>query len=229
VLTGIAVWLGIRFGVPALANRAADILPTSVDAKLGQEGLRILDGAFFEPSTLPVERQEELRSNFKQIIADAPATHDYRLEFRSGGKIGANALALPSGIIVMTDELVKLAADDREITAVLAHEVGHVVHRHALKTLIQTSTTAALTAGLLGDATSVSTLIASTPTVLLQAKFSRELETEADDFSYAWLKRHNIPTHFFGDLLRRLSQEHGGSDDFSYFSSHPSAKDRVRE
>ncbi|HTE42113.1 MAG TPA: M48 family metallopeptidase [Steroidobacteraceae bacterium] len=229
VLTGLAVWLGIRFGVPALANHAAAVLPTSVDTKLGQEGLRILDSAFFEPSTLPVERQAEIRERFNRIVADAPPTHDYRLEFRAGGKIGANALALPSGIIVMTDELVKLAEDDLEITAVLAHEVGHVVHRHALRSLIQTSTTAALMAGLLGDATSISALIASTPTVLLQAKFSRELESEADDFSYAWLKRHDIPTHYFGDLLQRLSKEHGGSNDFSYFSSHPSAEDRIRE
>jgi Zn-dependent protease with chaperone function len=229
LLTGLFLWMGIRFGVPALAHRAAEVLPTSVDAKLGEEGLQILDKTFFDPSQLPTERQEAIRAEFNRIVAEAPQSHDYQLEFRSGGKIGANAFALPSGIIVMTDELVKLAVDDRELTAVLAHEVGHVANRHALRMLIQSSATAALTAGLLGDATSASTLIATAPAVLLQAKFSRDMETEADDFSYAWLRRHNVPTHFFGDLLQRMDKEHGGDGDFSYLSSHPAAEDRLRE
>ncbi len=35
--------------------------------------------------------------------------------------------------MVMTDEMVELVgADDKVITAVLAHELGHVHHRHGL-------------------------------------------------------------------------------------------------
>jgi Zn-dependent protease with chaperone function len=131
----------------------------------------------------------------------------------------------------MTDELVNLSKDPNELVAVLAHEVGHVVHRHALRTVIQSSTTAAIMVGVLGDFTSVSTLIGAAPTVLLQAKYSRSLESEADDFSYAWLKKHGIPSHYFGDLLLRMEQEHGGDGDgdaFDYFSSHPSTRQRVR-
>ena len=52
--------------------------------------------------------------------------HVYQLEFRHGGYIDANAFALPSGIIVMTDELVELAKSDDELISVLAHEIGHV-------------------------------------------------------------------------------------------------------
>jgi Zn-dependent protease with chaperone function len=228
--TGLATWLGIRYGVPALASRAATLVPTAVDERLGRESLQILDKGFLEPTKLPQERQDEIRADFARITAEAKSGHNYRLEFRAGGSIGANALALPSGIIIMTDELVELSEDRNEIIAVLAHEVGHVVHRHSLRNILQTSATAALLAGLLGDMTSVSSLIAATPTVLIQAKFSRELETEADDFSYDWLRAHQIPTHHFGNLLKRLEESHGGGEEsFSYFSSHPRAVERIRK
>ena len=53
----VAVALGsalfIRFGVPALADFAAQKLPTSVDRVLGAQTLEILDRVALEPSTLP--------------------------------------------------------------------------------------------------------------------------------------------------------------------------------
>src|SRR5256714_7115458 len=45
-----------------------------------------------------------------------------------------NGFSLPGGHIYVTTALLKLANDD-ELASVLAHEVGHVVARHSLKTL----------------------------------------------------------------------------------------------
>ena len=62
-----------------------------------------------------------------------------RLELRAGGAIGPNAFALPSGIIMVTDELVRIAEHPEEFESVLAHEAGHMVHRHSLRMLLQGS------------------------------------------------------------------------------------------
>jgi len=43
------------------------------------------------------------------------------------------SLALPGGTQVMTDEIVKLAHHDDELSAVAAHGLGHVQHCHALR------------------------------------------------------------------------------------------------
>ena len=43
--------------------------------------------------------------------------------------------ALPGGTVILTDQLVALAKNDDEIAGVLAHEIGHVKHRHSLKQL----------------------------------------------------------------------------------------------
>ncbi len=61
------------------------------------------------------------------------------VEFRASPIIGANAFALPGGIVIVTDQLMQLAEHDDEILAVLAHEIGHVKHRHVLRGLPQDS------------------------------------------------------------------------------------------
>ncbi len=233
IVAGIALvviaWAAIQFGIPAAAKQVALALPASTDHALGRESLELLDRAMFEPSELAPERQAALRGRFDAITQGLEDGHDYRLEFRRGNEVGANAFALPSGIVVMTDELVELAESDDELSAVLAHEVGHVVHRHSLRMLLQNSATSILMLTLVGDISSASVLVASVPTVLVQAKHSRQFEAEADDYAYAWLDRAGISRRHFGALLERLEKEYGDEDFPSWISSHPPTAQRVRE
>ncbi|MGH8176589.1 MAG: M48 family metallopeptidase [Steroidobacter sp.] len=232
ILTVASSWAFIRYGVPAAADYAARALPRSADLAIGKGGLEALDALVFEPSRLSMAQQTKLHAQFDSIERGMNTGIDLRFELRSGEAIGANAFALPSGIIVMTDELVELAEHPEEIESVLAHEVGHIVHRHSLRMLLQSSASALLMFTLLGDVNSASTLAASVPTVLVQAKHSRDFEREADEFSFAWLKKRGIQTHRFGDLLKRIEQEHRADEDdddsgvMSYFSSHPQTRER---
>lgn len=232
-LTLLGSWTFIRYGIPAAADHAARVLPRSVDQAIGKGGLDALDRVLFEPSTLPKAQQAQLHARFEAMQREMNTGVDLRFELRHGGAIGANALALPSGVIVMTDELVALAEHPEEIESVLAHEVGHIVHRHSLRMLLQSSASALLMFTLLGDVSSVSALAASIPTVLVQAKHSREFEREADDYSFEWLSARGIAKHRFGDLLKRIEAEHGADDEddgvMSYFSSHPRTDERARE
>lgn len=231
-VTVVGTWAFIRFLVPAAADHAARLMPRAVDFAIGEGGLKAMDAVFFEPSQLTTQRQERLQELFAAMRRDLNAP-DLRLELRRGEEIGANAFALPSGIVVVTDELVALAQHDEEIESVMAHEIGHVVGRHSLRMLLQSSASALLMFTLLGDVNSASTLAASVPTVLVHAKYSRDFERQADDYARAWLKQRGISAHRFGDLLRRIEmQEHGNSepDDegvMSYFSSHPSTQQRA--
>lgn len=233
IAAGIALvviaWAAIQFGIPAAAKQVALALPASTDHALGRESLELLDHTMFEPSELAPERQAALRSRFDAITKGLEDGHDYRLEFRHGGAIGANAFALPSGIVVMTDELVTLAGTDDELSAVLAHEVGHVVHRHSLRMLLQNSATSLLMLTLVGDISSASVLVTSVPTVLVQAKHSRQFEAEADDYAYEWLDRAGISRRHFGAILGRLEKKYGDEDIPSWISSHPPTAQRLRE
>ena len=233
--TALLSWAFIRWGIPAAANHAAQVLPRSVDTAIGQGGLEALDRVFFEPTRLSMPQQTQLRAQFERMQQQMNTGLPLRLELRAGGAIGPNAFALPSGIIVVTDELVRIAEHPEEIESVLAHEVGHIVHRHSLRMVLQGSASALLMFTVLGDVSSLSTLAASIPTVLVQAKHSRDFESEADAYAVAWLKQQGIATHYFNDLLQRMEKHQaaeGHADDsevMSYFSSHPRTEERGRD
>ncbi len=235
VVTVAGTWAFLRFGLPAAADRAARLMPYSVEAMVGEGGLKTMDSVFFDPSRLPPTRKASLHARFDLMQRELGPTPDVRLELRYGGReIGANAFALPAGIVVVTDELVLLAQDDEAVESVIAHEIGHVVNRHSMRMVLQGSASALLMFTLLGDVSSASTLAASVPTVMVHAKYSRDFEREADDYARAWLKRRGIPAHRFGDLLKRIELEERGNetpqDDgvWSYLSSHPSIEERAR-
>jgi Zn-dependent protease with chaperone function len=221
-------WGFFRYGVPALATRAIHFIPASADAVVGADGLRLLDQSVFQPTKLNSERQSKLQRLFARILpATAASNSPYRLEFRVGGSMGANALALPSGTVVLTDELERLAQNDDELLGVLAHEAGHLVGRHAMRHLLESSATALLVTGILGDVTVVPNLVAAVPTVLVNTAYSRDLERDADGFAFLWMDRHGIDPQRLGDLLQRLAARSGG-DEVGLLASHPSFKERVQ-
>lgn len=228
VLTGVLAWLGINYGVPLIARAAAVATPVELDDAIGRQGLEFLDAQLFDPSALPVDRQRELREVFADVVAAVGDDHEYRLEFRVGNRLGPNAIALPSGIVIVTDELAVLAEHDEELAAVMAHEVGHARHRHALRALIQNSLVAGLVFVALGDPSGATAIAAGIPTLLVERSFSREFEREADDVAYEYLAIRGISDRRFADLMLRLEHAMADSGAPSLLSTHPRAGERIR-
>jgi len=235
-ITIAAAAAAIFWGIPALAKQVAFALPASTEKLLGSDALAALDRFIFTPSRLPPERQEALHKLHAAMLAELAAGRGggsgYRLELRAGGRAGANAFALPAGIIIMTDELVALSKDDQELEAVLAHEIGHLRQRHILRHVLQDSVTVLLIAVTLGDLTSLTTLAATAPTALLQAKFSRDFEREADDYALGHLARRGISPEVFAAILQRMEDkrpggENAGKDAPDFLSSHPGTRERI--
>jgi Zn-dependent protease with chaperone function len=228
VLTCVLLWAGTQYGIPALAKQIAFRMPASTEKMLGREALEGLDKLLLAPTRLPPERQAALNALFSGLTSAVEGAGDDRLEFRAGNKIGANAFALPSGIIVITDELVNLAKDDGELVAVFAHEIGHLRQRHSLRRLLQNSATAILVIAVTGDVGSVASLSAALPTLLVESKYSRDFESEADDFAIDLLQRRGIPTESFAVILLRMEQQAASAGRIpEYLSSHPGTQVRA--
>jgi len=228
ILSVLIIWGFIQFGIPELSKEAAFALPASVQAKLGSDGLKHMDRLFLSPSELDAGTQNRLRSLFDRIKRDVSDEYDFRLEFRKAKKLGPNAFALPSGIIVVTDSMVRLAKHDNELAGVFAHEMGHVVYRHALRRLIQDSAVVVIIAGVTGDISSISSLSAALPTILVEAKYSRAFEREADRFAMKYMKEHNIPPGYLADILIRIEKKEKANSSFDYLSTHPATQKRVK-
>lgn len=228
LFTAIFTWAMVTYGIPSLATKIAYNLPENIDRALGQGTLETLDKIAFEPTTLDEATQTRLRKRFAEMQQHVTNSAAYRLEFRSSEDIGPNAFALPSGIIVMTDELVKISKQDDELVAILAHEIGHLVHRHSVRMAMQNSAVAVLIATITGDPFSTSSLIVALPTVLVNSKYSREFETEADDYAYRYMLDNGLDTKPFADILERITGSEKDSEFETYLSSHPGTAERVQ-
>jgi Zn-dependent protease with chaperone function len=237
-LAGIAfvagfAWWAVVDGLPLSARFAAGFVPPRAEAKLGEQTRAFFEERLCKPSALAEARQQALQARFAALSGGLGDGYAYRLLLRDCAAVGANAFALPGGAVIMTDALVKLAKNDDQLAAVLAHEIGHVRHRHGLRTALQAAGLAALTAAVLGDAVSITSLAVALPTAILQSGYSRSFETEADDYAFQRLKELGISPRAFGEMMallenderRRAGAKSGRPLD--YFSTHPSTARRI--
>lgn len=229
----LIVFCFVRFGIPLLAKRVAFALPAATEALIGRQTLQVLDKFAMQPSELPQQRRQELRRLFGSMTAGHPERRGWHLEFRASKGIGANAFALPSGIVLVTDRMVELAENDDDIAGVLAHEIGHLTQRHALRHLLQNSATVLIVSCLTGDIASASSLAATMPTALIDAKYSRDFEREADAAAVAYLKEKRIPVRRYAEMLARLDADHYKERDAAprlgeIFDNHPVMLERVK-
>jgi len=231
--TVLVLALGYAYLLPAAAGWMAEAMPVSLERRLGAGVLEAFDGRVFLPSALPAPRQAQLRAAFARLLPpDAEAlpggaqsgnAPDWRLVFRRS-RIGPNAFALPSGEIVLTDEMVALLQDDQAVMGVLAHELGHLHRRHMTRRIIQGAAVGAGTALLFGDA---STLLSTLPALALDMKYSRDAEREADDYAIAMLRRNGIALDHLARVFERLRQQDKAGGELPYLSSHPASAERI--
>lgn len=220
---------GYQFGLPAVARHVAAEIPLETEQTLGDQALVWLDDSdWFHPSRLEQEVQDRLRWEFEDLYADQSYARHYRLEFRGSQYIGANAFAMPGGTIVITDDMVNLAESDEEVLAVLAHEIGHVEHRHVMRHVLQDTVVGVAVATITGDAATLSVAVAGLPSILAQAAYSRDFETEADDFAFQLLLDHEISPEAFARMMERIEADCGCEPGvLDFLSTHPVTRERI--
>lgn len=220
-ITVTVLLTGYLYGLPVIAKLAAKLLPPAVERAIGHETLHFLDSRMLAPSGLPAEQRKAIIAHFASLAPPYPDSPRYEIVFRKS-RAGPNAFALPSGQIVLTDDIVTLMGDGDGLMGILAHELGHLHEHHLTRQIIQTSAVGAVTAALFGD---VSSLVAGIPTMMLYMKYSRDAEREADDYAVAMLKANGISPMTLASAFEKLEQKTGRPS--PYLSSHPPADERI--
>ncbi len=222
----------IVYGLPLAAAIAARFVPQEAERSLGEHALATIDRTLCRASASTPARREAVLADFRALTAGIAGSDHYRVELRQCRGMGPNAFALPGGIVVVTDPLLRVLPDDAQVSAVLAHEIGHVEHRHALRGALQAAGAAALVSAVAGDAVSITSLATTLPTLLLQRGYSRGFEDEADTFAFAKLKQVGISPHAFAQALTALENAHpaaqtGRESPMDYLSTHPATARRI--
>jgi len=218
------VFATIKWGVPTASYHIAHYLPEETLKRLGDESEEYVY-QITDESEISEERQQEIIQKYQKLLAgQKPA----KVVFRQGGGLGANALAIPNNTIILTDELVDLAQDDREILGVLAHEQGHLELKHSLQQTVSSLGFGVLLMLITGD---TSNLLATLPAAAIGAKYSRDFESEADHYALEKMHKNKISTIYFAQFLERLSEdaeeEATENSVTSLLQSHPATKERI--
>ena len=200
VFTLAVIWVTLTVGIPKAANYIAHQLPDFANEHFGSS-ISVLDTTIFDPSVLPEARRQHVRDIAKPYL-DAHYQLAPKLVFRSG--MGANALALPDGYIIFTDDFVNLVKGDDELTAVLFHELGHLKHKHMLRRALQDSMVTLLVVFVTGDADAID-LLTGLPTLVLDMSYSREFEREADQYALEQLHTSDINVQAFATAMQQLT------------------------
>jgi Zn-dependent protease with chaperone function len=225
--------LAVKLGVPAAAKLIAAQLPPSVYAAADRQVLSQLDRFAFKASEMPPEVEARVRDHMQGIIDDH-AGLGITLLFRKGGVVGPNAVALPGGTIIFTDEMIAVAEHDDELLSIMAHEVGHIYHQHSMRRIVQDSLLSFAILALTGDASGVSELFLGLPVVLTELAYSRGFEREADRYALDYLLANGIAPNRFADLLARIDKRGaeralaGGPSWRGYLATHPPTPERIR-
>ncbi|MDN3638392.1 M48 family metallopeptidase [Simiduia curdlanivorans] len=207
--TLITVGLGVSYflwGIPAVADLVADKLPESLLQEASDETLMILNKRYFSESQLDEAQQASFRDSISKAAPDYDLT---KLHIVNGGDMGANALALPDGTIVFTDQLILLAdGNEAQLLGVFGHELGHIVHKHSLRQILQNSAISLTIALIGGDTSALGDIVLTLPIVFSQLAFSRDFELEADSYGVQFLIERGYDKQAFADMLTKLYNSH---------------------
>jgi Zn-dependent protease with chaperone function len=214
-----------RWGLPWAAATGARHLSPAVGRVLSAQTLKVLDGGFLLPSKIAEEHQQRLSAAFHALRLPDGGTPQSALLFRRSPQLGANAFTLPDGTIILLDDLITGLDDDQQTLAVLAHELGHAHERHGLQMLLRSSAIGAFLTFYVGD---ISTLLAAAPAAVVEARYSREFERQADDYAARLLRHNGMSPGLLADALTRLAELQPAFSKGRYLASHPSSDERIR-
>jgi len=214
----------IWFGLPFAADRLAPLVPPALERRIGDAAEGQMSAMFGGNACTNAAGGVAFEKLMKEISTAAGFTTPVRAAVL--GTPVPNAFALPGGKVFLFNGLLARSNDPDEIAGVLAHELGHVMHRDNTRNMIYSGGTSFLIGLLFGDVTGSGALIVGSRS-LFTASYSREAEQNADDFSISVMHRLGRPTKPMGDLIFRITGSQADNT-LSFLANHPLTEDRLK-
>jgi predicted Zn-dependent protease len=232
VAATVALVVGGVYGVPALADRIAPLVPLSVERWLGEavetQARKLLDkGTSDRPFECGAGDGEAAgRAALAKLVGklEAAAKLPIPLNAKAVRRSEANAVALPGGNIYVFQGMIEKSERPDELAGVIAHEIGHVAHRDGTRSILQAAGVSFLFGMLLGDFVGGTAVVIGARAVL-QSSYSREVESAADRFGVELMARAGGDPRALGVVLDRIAgANHPG---MQILLDHPDTKARV--
>ncbi len=204
------------FGVPYLADRITPLMPRAFEARMGE----MVDNQFKAVFDARICKGSEGQKAFAKLMSALQGEIGPGWD-ASGDVIVSkvkNAVALPGGRVYLFNGLLDAAETPDEIAGVIAHELGHVKHRDAMRGLVKAGGSSFLIGLLFGDVTGAGAAVFAARQ-LLALSYTREAEYDADGVAIDAMRALGRPIKPMGALLVRVTGSQDGAPEF--LASHP--------
>lgn len=188
------VLLGLRGCAGCAAGTIVGALPTDIDAAIGKAGGEAMRAQYgVTGGVVTNEQRERVQRIFDELRSgltkeEAAILVNPRVTVVADSQV--NAFALPGGeVFVLTGLLDRVKDDDDLLRGVLAHELGHAVHRHGVRGLVRNGIYGIALSFLFGDLDAVTGTVIAGASKLDTLSHSRSMEEESDDFGVTLLRR----------------------------------------
>lgn len=226
-----AVVLIVFVLVPAVSNQLALLIPPAKEEAMGREVLtqvRTALGTFSGKEMRTCNAPDGVASLNRMTARLIPHVNSHiSIKVQVLDHPMVNAFAVPGGHIVLFRGLIEAASSPEEVAGVLAHEIGHVVHRDPTRLALRSAGSVGILGMLLGDVTGGAMVVVLTEQ-LVQASYTQEAEANADKLAHETLAAANLPVRPFANFFDRLARENGEPHPLlSHLASHPDLASRA--
>jgi len=172
-----------------------------------------------------------VRSVGERIHAATPLANR-PFDFKIINDSTVNAFSLPGGHVYINSGLIQQADKVDMLAGVLAHEISHVVARHAIKQVQQAQEINVIGSILLGqNQNALAQIAAQILAGGAMARFSRGDEKQADDMGLDFMAQAGYDPHGMLDMFEKLlSLERSRPGAVArFFQDHPGTQDRISD
>ncbi|MBI1894502.1 MAG: M48 family metallopeptidase [Candidatus Rokubacteria bacterium] len=213
------------WGIPALAALLAPRVPVAWEERLGE--------AVIGQVAPPARRCDPLRARVLDDIVQrltaplGPLPYTFRVLVVNDAII--NAFAAPGGYVVVFRGLLEHTGSSEELAGVLAHEMQHILRRHATRALLEHASTGLLLAALSGDPSGAIPYGLEGARLLGALHYSRGHEEEADREGMRMMIAAGIDPQGMVKFFESVLKDRDLPDFLKYLSAHPTTADRIEK
>lgn len=215
------------WGIPLMTALVAARVPVAWEERLGQAVTEHLAPAEKRcTDTTQSQMIDKILTTLTRPLSKSP--YSFRVVVVNDPAV--NAFAAPGGYIVLLQGLLEKTQTAEELAGVLAHELQHILQRHATRMLLQHVSTGLLLIALTGDTSGTTGYGLESARTLGVLRYSRQSEEAADVAGMALLLAAQIDPDGMITFLEGMRHKSGELPRaLAYLSTHPTTEERIEK
>lgn len=234
-----------RYTVPITKRKFLNIIPDSYILSLSKDQYKsYLSQSKKSTNQKQIAQVKRVANRLSQAVRKMyidngmqSEVSNFEWEFNVVQNKDANAFCMPGGKIVIYDGILSLADSDDALAVVMGHEIAHAIAKHSAEQM----TKRVIEIGGIAIAYSIisnsdmsnrkkilASVLANAGITLMDLKFSRNNETEADRIGLILTAMAGYNPEVAVGFWQKMGEKSGNKSTHDWYSTHPSNANRIQ-